>query len=56
MGFKPSAFGTKDGQLAMTWWRYGRAAAGEPRIVTEVRTYPNEQARYAAFFGSSASA
>jgi hypothetical protein len=53
MKFKPGTFGTKDGQLAIVWWRPGRAAAGEPSTVTEVRTYPDEQTRCAAFFGSA---
>jgi hypothetical protein len=50
MKLKPGNFGTKNGLPAISWWRYGRAAAGEPRVVTEVRTYPDEQARYDAYF------
>ena len=42
---KPGEWGTKDGKPAITWWRHGQAAKGEPSIVTEVCTYATEVER-----------
>jgi hypothetical protein len=53
---KPGAWGTKHGKPAISWWRHGRAAAGEPRVVTEVRTYETEMARFDAAFSAGSSA
>ena len=47
---KPGTWGTKDGKLAITWWRYGQAATGESSIVTEVRTYATEVERVDAAY------
>jgi len=38
-------WGTKDGKPAIVWWRYGKASAGEPPIVTKVVTYECEDDR-----------
>lgn len=46
---KPGRWGPgPTGKPAIEWWRYGVAAKGEPSVVTEVREYPDEQARFDA--------
>lgn len=42
---KPGEWGEVDGKPAISWWRFGQAAKGEPSIVTEVRTYATEVER-----------
>ena len=49
MQLQPSQIGTKNGKPAIAWWRHGVAAAGEPRVVTEVRTYPDVATRDQVF-------
>lgn len=48
-GFRPGAFGTKDGKLAIEWHRPGIARLGEPSTVTIVTTYDREIDRFNAF-------
>ena len=43
-------WGTKDGKPATVWWRYGKASAGEPPIVTKVVAYECEDDRLNATF------
>ncbi len=46
-------WGTKDGKPATVWWRYGKASAGEPPIVTKVVTYECEDDRLNATLAGS---
>ncbi|WP_141396379.1 hypothetical protein [Polaromonas sp. AET17H-212] len=47
---KPGEWGEMDGKPAISWWRFGKAAKGEPSIVTEVRTYATEVERVDSAF------
>ena len=48
-GYKPGEWGTSDGSPAITWWRYGVAARGEPSFVQHVQKYASDAARIASY-------